>query len=260
MVDSWGVVYKIDVRSGTVRQDRVEDGPQARQAGPQPRRRAVGQSGDFGHRLCGPRDRDRQGDRPGGLGQEPARPGGPRAHRRAARAQGRDPGRRLRRRPRLAQLARGARSQDRRHEVEDLFDPGAGRARQRDLEGQEQRLADRRRLVLRHRRLRSGQQSDLLGIGQSGPGLRFVVPPGRQSLHVERHRVQRDQRQDHVVAPIHAERQSRLRRDRRPRPDRYQDQRRGPQDRLPCRAATASPTASTASTASSSRPPSTSRR
>ena len=42
------------------------------------------------------------------------------------------------------------------------------------------------------------------------------------------------ERQDHLVAPVHAERQPRLRRDRRPRPDRYQDQRRGPQDPLPC--------------------------
>ncbi len=37
--------------------------------------------------------------------------------------------------------------------VEDLFGPGARRARQRDLEGQEQCLADRRRRLLRHRLL-----------------------------------------------------------------------------------------------------------
>ena len=56
--------------------------------------------------------------------------------------------------------------------MEDLFDPGARRARQRDLEGQERRLADRRRRVLRHRRLRSRHQPDLLGLRQSGSGLR----------------------------------------------------------------------------------------
>ena len=48
--------------------------------------------------------------------------------------------------------------QDRRAAVEDIFDPGARRARQRDLEGQGQRLADRRRRVLRHRLLRSRDQ------------------------------------------------------------------------------------------------------
>jgi glucose dehydrogenase len=80
----------------------------------------------------------------------------------------------------------------------------------RDLEGQGQRLPDRRRLVLRHRRLRSRQQPDLLGVRQSGPGLRFLVSPGRQSLYVERHRVQCGQRQDHLVAPIYAQRRPRL--------------------------------------------------
>ncbi len=42
MVDSWGVVTKIDVRSGTAGKDPVEDGPQSRAAGPQSRRCAVG--------------------------------------------------------------------------------------------------------------------------------------------------------------------------------------------------------------------------
>ena len=83
--------------------------------------------------------------------------------------------RRLRRRPRRARLDRLARSPRPATPMEDLFDPGAGRARQRDLEGQEQRLADRRRRVLRHRLLRSGQQPDLLGLRQSGAGLRFVA-------------------------------------------------------------------------------------
>jgi hypothetical protein len=55
--------------------------------------------------------------------------------------------------------------------VEDLRGPGPGRARQRDLKGQEQRLADRRRRLLRHRLLRSRDQHHLLGLGQSGAGL-----------------------------------------------------------------------------------------
>ena len=68
----------------------VEDGSRPAEARPQPRRRAVGQSRHLGHRPRRPRHRDRQGDRQGRLGQEPARPGRPRDHRGAARAQGRD--------------------------------------------------------------------------------------------------------------------------------------------------------------------------
>ena len=44
MVDAWGVVYKIDVRSGTLRPHPVEDGSRPGKDRPQPRRRAVGQS------------------------------------------------------------------------------------------------------------------------------------------------------------------------------------------------------------------------
>ena len=83
--------------------------------------------------------------------------------------------------------------------------------------------------------IRPEYEPHLLGFGQPGAGVRFIVPAGRQSLYVERDRVQRDQRQDHVVASVHAERQPRLRRDRLAHPDRHQDQRRGPQDRRACR-------------------------
>ena len=48
--------------------------------------------------------------------------------------------------------------------------PGAGRARQRDLEGQEQRLADRRRRVLRHRLLRPATNTTYWGSGNPVPG------------------------------------------------------------------------------------------
>ena len=49
--DHWGVVYKIDVRSGKRRPDRVENGPRPGEARPQPRRGAVGQSGHLRHLL-----------------------------------------------------------------------------------------------------------------------------------------------------------------------------------------------------------------
>ena len=85
-----------------------------------------------------------------------------------------------------------ARPEDRQREMEDVLDPGAGRARQRDLEGQAQRLADRRRRVLRHRLLRSRHQPDLLGLRQSGAGLRFVLSSRRQPLHQQRARLRRE--------------------------------------------------------------------
>ena len=44
MVDSWGVVYKIDVRSGTAGKIVWKMDPKQEKPGPQPRRRAVGQS------------------------------------------------------------------------------------------------------------------------------------------------------------------------------------------------------------------------
>ena len=78
------------------------------------------------------------------------------AHRGAARAQGR----RSSSAPRAATAAcaTGSRRSIPRPancKWKTYLDPGAGRARQRDLEGQEQRLADRRRRVLCHRLLRS---------------------------------------------------------------------------------------------------------
>ena len=161
--------------------------------------------------------------------------------------------RRLRRRPRRARLDRGARRQDRRREVEDLLDPRPRRARQRDLEGQEQRLADRRRRVLRHRLLRPRDQPHLLGLRQPGARLRRR-PTGRATISTPPARSPSTPRPARSLAfPVHAERQPRLRRDRHPHPHRHQGERRGSQDRHPCRAATASTTCSTATAASSSR-------
>ncbi len=59
MPDAWGVVYKIDVRSGTRRRHRLEDGPRPGEDRSQPRRRAVGQSRHLGDELRRSRDRDR---------------------------------------------------------------------------------------------------------------------------------------------------------------------------------------------------------
>ena len=88
-------------------------------------------------------------DRPDRVGGEPRR--------RTARP-GSSPPRRLRSRIRSSSARRvatracglhhGARRRDRKDSMEELRHPGSGRAGQRNLEGQEQRLADRRRCSL----------------------------------------------------------------------------------------------------------------
>ena len=115
VVDLWGIVYKIDVRSGdTGRIVWRMDPKQEKAAALQPRRRAVGQLRDLDRQLSAARHRDRQGHRQGRLGDQPLRPAGGRAdHRRAARRQGQDHRRRRRRRPRRARFHRRARRQDR---------------------------------------------------------------------------------------------------------------------------------------------------
>ena len=64
------------------------------------------------------------------------------------------------------------------NKMEDLLDPGPRRAGQRDLE-ESGVVADRRRRVLRHRRLRSGPQPHLLGNRKPGAGIRRHLPPRR---------------------------------------------------------------------------------
>ena len=59
--------------------------------------------------------------------------------------------------------------------VAQVHHSGAGRARQRDLEGHQQRLADRRCRRLGDRHLRSGHQPDHLGHRQSGADVRSDV-------------------------------------------------------------------------------------
>ena len=130
------------------------------------------------------------------------RPGRGGDHRGAARRQGQDHRRRLGRRPRRARFHRRARCRDRQAAVAQIHHPGARRARQRDLEGQEQRLADRRRRRLGDRHLRPGQQPDHLGHRQSGADDRSAYAAGRQSLHQQRHLLGSRYRQDELVLPV----------------------------------------------------------
>ena len=169
--DGWGVVYKIDVRSGTHGSIVWKMDPGVQKLGPQSRRGAVEQSRHLDHRQGRPHHRHRQGDRQDRLGQEPARPARHGAHRRRSRSRTRSSSARSGGDQGVRNWVAALDRQDRRAQVEDLLDPGARRARQRDLEGQGQRLADRRRRILRHRLLRSRHQPDLLGLRQSGARL-----------------------------------------------------------------------------------------
>ena len=112
-------------------------------------------------------------------------------------------------------------------------DPGARRDRLGDLEGQEQRLADRRRRHVGHRFLRHRYQPGAVGHRQSGADVQSVLPPGQQPLHQQPDLVGSRQRQDELVLPVHAGRHVGLRRGRHPHPDRRPGRRPGAQARRP---------------------------
>ena len=169
-------------------------------------------------KLAGPHHRDRQEHRQGGVGDQRIGRGTHHDHRRAACHQGQDRHRRVRRRWRRPRLDGGARRRDRQAAVAQVHHSGARRARQRDLEGQDQRLADRRRRRVGDRHLRPGHQPDPVGRRQSGADDGCAVAAGRQPLHQQRHLVGPRQRQDELVLPVHARRHVGFRRGRHPHP------------------------------------------
>ena len=105
----------------------------------------------------------------------------------------------------------GARRRDRQVRLAQIRGPGAGRARQRDLEGQEQRLADRRRRHVGDRHLRSGHQPGAVGHRQSGADVRSLLSPGRQSLHQQSDFLGPRHREDELVLPVRPRRHVGLR-------------------------------------------------
>ncbi len=84
--------------------------------------------------------------------------------------------------------------------------PAPGEPGSRDLEGQEQRLADRRRRHVGHRLLRPHDQPGAVGHRQSDPVVGPVLPSRRQSLHREPDLVGPRHRQDELVSPVHPRR------------------------------------------------------
>ncbi len=220
ITDSWGVLYKIDGTSGDAGRIVWRMDPEAAAPAAQPRRRAVGQSRHHRRRPGAADHRHRQGHRQGGVGHHLHRHPRRDVHGGAARHQGQDHHRRRQWRPGRARLDRGGRCQDRQAAVAPVHHPGAGRARQRDLEGQQQCLADRRRRGVGDRDLRSRHQPDPLGHRQSGADVRSDLPPRRQPLHQQRDLLRSRHRQDELVLPVHSGRHVGLRRGRNPHPDR----------------------------------------
>ena len=180
MVDHWGVVYKIDVRSGTPRPHRLEDGSRPGEA---TTATAASRSGTISSSRSPSSDgRVIATDKETGkivwdknLRDQPESMFSRRRRSRSrTRSSSAPPAA-------TAACATGSSSLDPKTgnlKWKTYSHPGARRARQRDLEGQEQCLADRRRRLLRHRLLRPRHQPDLLGLGQSGAGLRrrAIVP------------------------------------------------------------------------------------
>ncbi len=153
MVDSWGVLYKIDVRSGTAGTIRWKMDPGLAN---QDRNRGAALWGTLVISVTGYAGRVIAADKETGkvvwdknlLDQTDLElTAAPLALKDAIVVGG------FRWRPRSAQLGGRTRSQDRRSQMEDLFNPGAWRTGQRDLEGQSQFVADRRGRVFWHRRL-----------------------------------------------------------------------------------------------------------
>ena len=240
--DGWGTIYKIDARES-------QQGPV--RVGHRPRREAPGQRAAHArHRAVG-RPRDRQPSR------RPRDRGQPRQRRnRVGQDGGRDQrirrqgtvlyradhrrrqgDRRQRRRRREdARLDRRARCANRQRALALVRGAEAGRSGQRNVEGHEQRLENRRRRPLADRLLRSRDQAHHLGHRQPGSDIRSAGASRRQPLHQFRRGAERRHRQAGLVLPVHAERFVGLRRGRRAHAVRHDDQRPQPQGRRPFRA------------------------
>ena len=115
VVDQWGVLYKIDARSGDAGRIVWRMDPEQEKLPLSNRGAALwGNLVISAANYPAARHRHQQGNRQGRLGDQPRRrPARRAAHRRAARRQGQDHRRRRRRRPRRARLDRGARCRDR---------------------------------------------------------------------------------------------------------------------------------------------------
>ena len=151
VVDQWGVVYKIDVRSGDMgrivwRMDPGQEKLPLSNRGAALLGNLVISTANYPARVIATNKDNGKVVWETNL----ARPAGRADHRRAAGGQGQGHHWRRRRRSRRARLDRGARWRLRQADLAQIRRAGTRRTRQRNLEGQEQRLADRRRRHVDH--------------------------------------------------------------------------------------------------------------
>ena len=132
-------------------------------------------------------------------------------HRGAACDQGQDHRRRGRQRRGHARLDRGARRRDRQAALAQIHGPGARRTRQRDLEGQPQCLADRRRRVWVTGTYDPATNQTIWGTGNPVPMFDPTSRPGDNLYTNSVDLLGSRQRQDELVLPVHAGRHVGLR-------------------------------------------------
>ena len=239
--DGWGTLYKIDARKPNKGEFVWVTDPGVatrRQRVAVARHRAVGRPR---HREPARRTRHRgePRERRNRVGQESRghqRVRQPREILHRAHHRRRQGHRRERRgRRKNSRLDCGARRAHRQRTVALVCRAEAWRSGQRDLEGQKQRLEDRRRRHLADRLVRSGDAADHLGHRQSRADLRSAGAPRRQPLHQRGRRPEHRYRQARVVLPVHAERLVGLRRGRRAHAVRHDDRQGESQGRRPLR-------------------------
>ena len=185
VVDQWGVVYRIDGRSGDTgrivwRMDPGQEKVPSANRGVALWGNLVISVANFPARVIATNKETGKVAWEANLSDGQADLA---AYRSTAGDQGQDRDRRRRRRPRRAGFHRGARRRDRQAAVEKIHGPGPRRARLGDMEGQEQRVADRRRRHVGHGLLRCRHQPGAVGHRQSGADVQSVLSPRRQSLH-----------------------------------------------------------------------------
>ena len=207
VIDQWGVLYKIDARSGDVGRIVWRMDPGAGEGADANRGAALW--GNFVISVANyppRRDRHRQGDRQGRLGdQHRRRPGRTRVHGRAARGQGQDRRRRLGRRQRRARLHRRAstpRPASSRGANTSIPAPGEpGSETWKDKNNAWQTGGGAMWVTGSYD---PRDQPGAVGHRQSGAVVGSVLSAGRQSLHRQPDLVGPRQRQDELVSPVHA--------------------------------------------------------
>ena len=235
IVDDWGVVYKIDVRSGNAGPHRVEDGPRPGEGRPQPRRRACGATSSsrslrYDGRVIATDKETGKVVWDKNLHDQPdlELTAAPLALKDAIVVGGSGGDRGVR--DWIAAL--DPKTGDMKWKTYSIPAPGEpGSETWKDKNNAWQTGGGAFYVTGSYD---PATNLTYWGSGNPVPGYDASYRPGDNLYTVERARLRCRDRQDRLVFPVHAERQPRLRRDRHPHPHRHQGERRGPQDRHPC--------------------------